>query len=146
MNSVANVRLASLTDAEELSRLNQEFNGGVKRSPAKIIEHLNINRNEWIAVAEISGRIVGFGCAQSLYSFCYDEPYGEITELYVEEAARRQGIAIALISCLEENLRKRGVRSMRVLTGRRNAAAIRTYEHCNYVKDDEQMLKRNLED
>ncbi len=146
MNSVTSVRLASFTDAEELSRLNQEFNGGVKRPPAKIIEHLNINRNELIAVAEISGKIVGFGCAQSFYSFCYEEPHGEITELYVEEAARRKGIAIAIISCLEENLRERGVKSMKVLTGRRNNAAIRTYEHCNYVKDDEQMLKKRLED
>ncbi|NIK80601.1 GNAT superfamily N-acetyltransferase [Paenibacillus castaneae] len=99
-----------------------------------------------IAVAEISGKIVGFGCAQSFYSFCYEEPYGEITELYVEEAAQRKGIAIAIISCLEENLRERGVKSMKVLTGRRNNAAIRTYEHCNYVKDDEQMLKKRLED
>ncbi|WP_235550163.1 GNAT family N-acetyltransferase [Paenibacillus sp. Soil724D2] len=49
-----------------------------------------------IAVAEISGKIVGFGCAQSFYSFCYEEPHGEITELYVEEVARRKGIAIEL--------------------------------------------------
>lgn len=139
-----NVRLASLTDAEELSRLNHEFNGGEKRSPAKIIERLNHN-NELIAVAEISGKIVGFGCAQSFYSFCYEEPYGEITELYVEEAARRKGIAIAIISCLEDNLRTLGVRSMKVLTGRRNNAAIKTYENCNYVKDDEQLLKKRLD-
>ena len=90
MNSVTIVRLASFTDAEELSRLNQEFNGGVKRPPTKIIEHLNINRNELIAVAEISGKIVGFGCAQRFYSFCYEEPHGEITELYVEEAAEEK--------------------------------------------------------
>jgi len=139
------VRLASLTDAEELSRLNQEFNGGEKRPPSKIIERLNINHNELIAVAEISGKIVGFGCAQSIYSFCYEEPHGEITELYVEEAARRKGIAIAIISCLEEYLRARGVRSMKVMTGRRNTAAIKTYESCNYVKDDEQFLQKKLE-
>nr|WP_235549223.1 GNAT family N-acetyltransferase [Paenibacillus sp. Root444D2] len=99
-----------------------------------------------IAVAEISSKIVGFGCAQSFYSFCYEEPHGEITELYVEEVARRKGIAIAIITCLEENLRERGVKSIKVLTGRRNNAAIKTYEHCNYVKDDEQMLKKRLED
>ncbi|WP_268626094.1 GNAT family N-acetyltransferase [Paenibacillus alvei] len=145
MNSDAIVRLATLTDAEELSRLNQEFNGGVKRAPAKIIESLNINHNELIAVAEINGKIVGFGCAQSFYSFCYEEPHGEITELYVEEAARRKGIAISIISYLEENLRERGVKNMKVLTGKRNNAAIRTYEHCDYVKDDEQVLKKRLE-
>lgn len=144
MDSTAKVRLASSADAEELSRLNQEFNGGVLRPAAKIIEHLNINRNELIAVAEMNGRIVGFGCGQCFSSFCYDEPYGEITELYIEEAARRQGMAVALISCLEENFRQRGVKSIKVLTGSSNIAAIRTYEQCSYVKEDEQMLVKHL--
>lgn len=138
------VRLATLTDAEGLSRLNQEFNGGEKRPPSKIIESLSINNNELISVAEIDGRIVGFGCAQCFYSFCYEEPYGEITELYVEEAARRKGIAVAIISCLEEKLKERGVKCMKVLTGRRNTAAIKTYEHCNYTMDDEQLLKKKI--
>jgi len=140
------VRLATLSDVEELSRLNQEFNGGEKRPPEKIIESLNINHNEIIVVAEISGAVVGFGCAQSFYSFCYEEPYGEITELYVEEAARKKGVAMAIISYLEKNLRSHGVRSVKVLTGRRNNAAIKTYQHCNYTKNDEQMLKKRLED
>ncbi|WP_254075581.1 GNAT family N-acetyltransferase [Paenibacillus tritici] len=144
MDSMAKVRLASSTDAEHLSILNQEFNGGVPRPAAKIREQLNINRNELIAVAEMNGRIVGFGCGQCYSSFCYDEPYGEITELYVEEAARRQGMARALIACLEANFRQRGVKSIKVLTGRSNIAAICTYEQCSYVKDDEQMLEKHL--
>lgn len=145
MNSDIKVRLASVTDAEELSRLNQAFNGGDKRPPHQIRESLKIN-NELIAVAEIKGKAVGFGCAQSFYSFCYEEPQGEITELYVEEAARRRGIAGAIISCLEENLRKRGVKDVRVLTGKRNDAAIKTYEHCNYVKGHELLLTKRIED
>jgi len=36
----AYIRLAISSDAEELSRLNQEFNGGEKRPPDKIIEAL----------------------------------------------------------------------------------------------------------
>ncbi|OZB96581.1 GNAT family N-acetyltransferase [Paenibacillus sp. XY044] len=145
MNTDIRVRLASVTDAEELSRLNQAFNGGDKQPPRQIMESLRIN-NELIAVAEMMGKVVGFGCAQSFYSFCYEEPQGEITELYVEEAARRRGIAGALIFCLEENLRKRGVKSVKVLTGNRNNAAIKTYEHCNYVIDDELMLTKRIGD
>lgn len=143
MNADVKVRLASLTDAEELSRLNQEFNGGDRRPPAQIMKSLSTN-NELVAVAEMTGRIVGFGCAQSFDSFCYEEPQGEITELYVEEAARRKGIAAAILSCLEENLGKRGVKEIKVLTGRDNEAAIRTYEHSQYVIDDEIFLKKNL--
>ncbi|WP_343049584.1 hypothetical protein [Paenibacillus phytohabitans] len=55
-------------------------------------------------------------------------------------------MAIAIISCLEENFRERGVKSIKVLTGRSNTAAIRTYEQCSYVKDDEQMLEKRLDD
>ncbi|APQ60469.1 Acetyltransferase YpeA [Paenibacillus polymyxa] len=146
MNPDLMVRRATITDAEELSRLNQEFNGGEKRPLAKIVERLSTNHDELIAVAETGGKIVGFGCAQSFYSFCYELPHGEITELFVEEAARRKGIAIAIISFLEEKLRERGVISMRVLTGRGNNVAIKTYEHCNYVKDDEQVLMKRLPD
>lgn len=145
MNSAPYARLATVTDATALSRLNQEFNGGAPRPPAKIMEYLHTNRNEVIAVAELNGVIVGFGCAQSLYSFCYDEPYGEITELYVQEAARRKGVALTIIACLEENLQERGVKSIRILTGRKNTAAIQFYEHCHYVQDDEQLLEKRLQ-
>lgn len=100
----------------------------------------------FLAVAEIGGKIVGFGCAQSFESFCYIELQGEITEMYVEETARRKGIATLLISCLEENLKNRGVLIIKVLTGRQNDVAIKTYEHCNYVKDDELLLKKRLID
>lgn len=100
--------------------------------------------SEIIAVAEMDGRVVGFGCAQSFRSFCYKEPLGEITEMYVEEAFRRKGAATALLSCLEMQLRKRGVAEVKILTGRRNHSAIRTYKRCQYEEDDEQLLKKQL--
>lgn len=100
----ARIRLASPSDANELSRLNQEFNGGDQRTSADIIESLN-DSAELIAVAEIGGKVVGFGCAQSFRSFCYNGLQGEFTEMYVEEAARRKGIATSLIFYLEENLK-----------------------------------------
>ncbi|MBP1989608.1 ribosomal protein S18 acetylase RimI-like enzyme [Paenibacillus eucommiae] len=139
----ARIRLASPSDANELSRLNQEFNGGDQRPAADIIESLN-DSAELIAIAEIGGKVVGFGCAQSFRSFCYSGLQGEITELYVAEAARRKGIATSLIFYLEECLKKRGVKSVKVLTGRRNHAAIKTYEQCDYHKDDELLLKKKL--
>ncbi len=145
MNTGVRARLASIADAEELSRLNQEFNGGDGRPPAQIAKSLNAG-NELVAVAEINGRVVGFGCAQSYHSFCYEEPQGEITELYVEEHARRRGIAAAILSCLEDYLGKRGVKEIKVLTGKGNVAAICTYEHSGYVVDDELLLIKTFGD
>ena len=139
------VRLATPKDAEVLSKLNQEFNGGNGRASHEIIESME-KGSELIAVAELDGRVVGFGCAQSFESFCYKELQGEITELYVEEASRRKGIAVSLISYLEEKLRKLGVCRVKVLTGRNNEIAIKTYKHCNYIEDDELLFKKKLMD
>jgi ribosomal protein S18 acetylase RimI-like enzyme len=137
------VRLATKNDAEELSRLNQEFNGGDRIHGSEIIESLN-KSTELIAVAVINDKVVGFACAQSFKSFCYQELQAEITEMYVEEASRRKGIASSLISFLEGNLQARGVKNIKVLTGRENNSAIKTYEICNYVKDDELVLHKRL--
>lgn len=137
------VRMAITSDAEQLSILNQEFNGGSSRPVSNIVESLN-KRTELVAVAINHDKIVGFACAQSFDSFCYEEPHGEITELYVGEAARKKGVATLLISCLEVNLQKNGVKSVKVLTGKDNNAAIKTYEHCNYVVDEDLLLKKKL--
>ncbi|MNV70670.1 putative acetyltransferase [compost metagenome] len=64
--------------------------------------------------------------------------------MYVEEAARRRGIAASLISFLEDKLQARGVKYVKVLTGRKNHVAIKTYERCNYVQDDELLLHKKL--
>ncbi|MEJ8547284.1 GNAT family N-acetyltransferase [Brevibacillus borstelensis] len=136
-------RLAAENDAEELARLNQLFNGGDRRPSPEIIESMRTS-SELIAVAECDGKIVGFGCAQSFQSFCYGELLGEITEIYVEESARGKGAAALLISCLEKHLKQRGVAEMKVLTDSQNAVAIRTYERCGYVVDDEVLLKKQL--
>jgi GNAT superfamily N-acetyltransferase len=61
-----------------------------------IVESLN-KSTELVAVAVNNDKIVGFACAQRFDSFCYNEPQAEITELYVEEAARKKGVATLLI-------------------------------------------------
>ncbi|SMF85004.1 Ribosomal protein S18 acetylase RimI [Paenibacillus uliginis N3/975] len=138
-----NVRLATISDADALSRLNLEFNGGDKRPVSEIIKCLNSN-NELVAVATLMDEVIGFGCAQSFKSFCYIGAYGEITEMYVKESARRNGVATSLISFLENQLHSRGVKTVKILTGRDNKSAIKAYELSGYVKDDEVMLKKKL--
>nr|WP_249435710.1 GNAT family N-acetyltransferase [Paenibacillus sp. Marseille-Q4541] len=122
-----------------MSRLNLEFNGGEKRPVSEIIKSLNSN-NELVAVATIEDEVIGFGCAQSFKSFCYIEAYGEITEMYVQESARRKGVATSLISYLENQLHSLGVKTVKILTGRNNIPAIKAYELSGYVQDDEVLL------
>lgn len=137
------VRLATIKDADVLSSLNYEFNGGDKRPEAEIIESLNTG-NELVAVAELWDEVVGFACGQSSQSFCYAASHGEITEMYVQESARRKGVAVALLAFLEAQLRLRGVGTVKILTGRTNDPAVATYASCGYVKHDEVFLEKRL--
>lgn len=92
----------------------------------------------------MNGKVVGFACAQCFASFCYREAQGEITEMYVELSARRKGLAVSMITLLEEKLAACGVKNIKILTGSDNDAAIKTYERCGYVQDDELLLQKKI--
>jgi len=138
-----NIRLATKADAEDLSRLNHEFNGGDRRAVSEILHSLN-HSNELVAIAVLNGETMGFACAQSFSSFCYDELQGEITEVYVRASARRQGLATAMITLLEEKLYNRGVREIKVLTGKTNDKAIKVYESLKYEMKNERLFYKEL--
>jgi ribosomal protein S18 acetylase RimI-like enzyme len=127
----------------ELSRLNQEFNGGERVNPEIIKESIQKN-SELIAVATIDDKLVGFACAQSFHSFCYLNAHGEITEMYIEKHARRMGVASLLISFLEEKLLEFGVTSIKILTGKDNEAAINTYLRNDFTLENEVVLEKKI--
>jgi ribosomal protein S18 acetylase RimI-like enzyme len=136
------IRWANENDAEILATLNEEFNGtGLTTNEIKksLSEY-----DELVALAIKDDVPVGFACAQCFTSFCYRDRQGEITEMYIKEAARRKGLASLLISFLEQELRLRGVKSVKILTGRNNDSAFKTYERSNYVKKDYVAFQKNL--
>ncbi|KOY17406.1 GNAT family N-acetyltransferase [Paenibacillus xylanivorans] len=136
------IRWANATDAEELLKLNDAFNG-VGTSIEEVIDSLALS-NELIALAVIDDQAVGFACAQYFKSFCYRGLQGEITEMYIAEAARRRGLATLLIAFIEEELRERGVTNVKILTGQRNEMAIKTYVKSNYARTEEVLLQKKL--
>ncbi|UHA75759.1 GNAT family N-acetyltransferase [Paenibacillus sp. 481] len=136
------LRWATATDAQALVKLNDEFNG-VGITEEEVADNLSYS-NELVALAFINELPVGFVCAQYYKSICYSSPYAEITELYIRDGARRRGVATLLLGFVEEELKLRGVKSVKVLTGKKNGSAIRTYEKSNYVKKEEQVLHKKL--
>ncbi|WP_260870939.1 GNAT family N-acetyltransferase [Paenibacillus xylanexedens] len=136
------IRRAGAKDAKYLAQLNDEFNG-VGISKEEIIESLSYS-NEIVVIALINDRPVGFACAQYFKSICYSEPYAEVTELYITGDARRQGMATKVLDFIENELILKGVRSVKVLTGKKNETAIKTYENSNYIKKEEQVLQKKL--
>src|SRR5512132_2489518 len=102
------IRIATPSDAGDLARMNAAFNG-VFDSAAQIAARLAACADiETAILAELDGQVVGFACVRVVPCVLYAEPYAELTELYVEPAFRRRGIARALIARAEQLARARG--------------------------------------
>ena len=96
------IRRAREEDAEQLIKLNSEFNN-VTVPQASVRESIKNNSSEVVFVAQLEGELVGFVCAQIQYSFCYVGQQAEITEIYVATDSRRRGIAERLMMAAEES-------------------------------------------
>ena len=76
----------------------------------------------WL-VAERAGRGVG------LVAVCpLEEGVGELKRLYVADEARRQGVALRLLSAAEDAARELGMSALRLETGTRQPEAMALYE------------------
>lgn len=139
------VRLATLNDAEQLNRLNDEFNGKGETSLEHIKDSLINNHQEIIVVDDENGTLAGFVCVQLKKSFCYDEYMPEITEVYVNQKYRRKGIAKGMISFAESHCRKNyALHKFELLTGTENFTAQAVYAQLGYVNDGEIHLSKRV--
>ncbi|WP_017811173.1 GNAT family N-acetyltransferase [Paenibacillus shenyangensis] len=141
MNQVQIVHAAA-EHADELAAMNLEFNGVIMEEE-QLREYL-ANRREIILIAMDGEQAAGFICAQVFHSFCYERPNAEITELYVREAAREQGVASRLVRQMEQELRTSGVKTVTILTSSYNEPAWRTYESAGYRTQEETVFQRKL--
>ncbi|WP_227779560.1 GNAT family N-acetyltransferase [Paenibacillus sp. P13VS] len=136
------VREAVREDVPFLIELNDQFNG-VRRSRGEVETDL-LNGREVIVVAVMEEQVVGFACGQIYKSFCYAEHQAEITEMYIQESARRNGLAGMMIERLEGIFNHSGVKNIKILTGNKNAKAIKTYEKAGYDREDEFVFAKEL--
>ena len=137
------IRLATVNDAEQLRRLNEEFNGE-EITIESIRESLRDNQQEVVIVDEEDNLLVGFVCVQLKKSFCYDDYMPEITEVYVMSEYRKRGIASNMILFAEEYCSKKyPLHKYELLTGKKNVAAQSVYGKLGYADDEEiHMVKR----
>ena len=137
-------RVAQLADAPELKKLNDLFNGDGCNTLEAIEESLRRNEQEIVCVAADGNKLVGFCCGQFLKSMCYPYSYAEITELYVMDEYRKQGIGRHLLHFVEDILVKREVKHLHVLTGNKNVVAQTLYRSCGYADTSEILLDKNI--
>ena len=138
-------RLARGADAPELLKLNGLFNGSGCNTVKAVAESLEGNGREMVCVAAEGKTLAGFCCGQIQQSICYSYPFAEITELYVTDAYRRQGIGKQLLVMMENELFKRGVKHLHVLTGRENHIAQALYRSYGYGDTSEILLDKSIE-
>jgi len=115
-------------DAEAISRLITEFTQ-LPTTATQIQQRLARSRGiEHPILAEIDGNVVGFASLRLLNYLGEDEPYAEISELFVSASYRRLGIARALMAELEARARAAGASSLAVLTAADNDPAKALYQ------------------
>jgi putative acetyltransferase len=87
-------------------------------------------------VARRDGQALGTGAARVMPGepATGGEPYGEIKRMFVDPAARGQRIGEQILATLESHLAAEGVRWSLLETGEEQAAAVRLYERCGYVR------------
>lgn len=124
-------------DASGLYKLNTAFNGPGKKTVQDMAENLKAPGNEWIFVACCNEEPIAFCCCQIIYSFCYEAPSVQLTELYVDPAFRRKNVARGLLELVEKRCRAQSVDSLTLLTGDDNLPARSFYEGCGFALSGE---------
>ena len=139
------IRKANVSDAEQLSILNNEFNGKGETTTDNIRNSLVNNRQEVVIVAEESNELVGFVCVQLKKSFCYDEYFPEITEVYVKPSYRKRGTASKMITFAEDYcIKNYPLHKYELLTGRKNIIAQAVYSKLGYIEDNELHFSKRI--
>lgn len=132
MTAIVQTRIPTPDDAPALARLNAAFNE-TSDSPEQIAARLRDPRRvETPILAEIDGLAVGFAALRVVPSVFYAEPYAELTELYVEAAYRRRGVARALVVHAEQLAQAAGATQVYLLTGIDNEEAQQFYGAVGY--------------
>ena len=139
------VRKATVNDAEQLCVLNEEFNGTGETTVDHIRNSLMNNQQEVVIVDEENGMLTGFVCVQLKKSFCYDAYMPEITEVYVNPAYRKKGIAGKMIAFAEDYCSKSyPLHKYELLTGKKNITAQSVYDRLGYIDDNKLHLSKRV--
>ena len=127
------IRQATPDDATELARLLDLFDT-MGATPEQVAARMRACQNVLTTfIGELDGRPVGFACLRLVPHLQGDEPYAELTDIYVEEPFRRQGVARALIVRVEVAARAGGAGGAVIITGFDNERAQAAYRASGYA-------------
>jgi len=136
------VREATAEDATELARMLDLFDH-IGATPEQVAGRMLACQNVLTTyLGELDGQPVGFACLRLVPHLQGDEPYAELTDIYVDAPFRRHGVARALIARVEEAARASGASEMVIITDFDNEVARAAYRAAGYADWALAMRKR----
>jgi ribosomal protein S18 acetylase RimI-like enzyme len=104
---------------------------------ARMLVRTVAERNGCLLMARTETDIVGFACAWAEED---DDPllrndartHAYVSDIFVEEAWRRRGVAVRLLRALEVEMRSRGYRRIRICSKAANHLALECYKKAGY--------------
>jgi GNAT superfamily N-acetyltransferase len=127
------IRPAQLADSDVLASLVTQL--GYRTSAAQMHRRLSVLLSlpdYHTFVALIPDRVVGMVSVWLGYAVEFDERYGRITALAVDESVRRQGVGRALVDYTEQWLRAQHAGMVTLTSGSHRREAHKFYESLGY--------------
>ncbi len=147
-------RLARTTDAPQVDHLLAVYRAEVEAPQRKSVElDLSGEGPLFLLVAERHaldepgepGELVGMLAAHRCYNFMQDAPFLLLTDIYVEAAQRRSGVAGALLQMAEVLAMELECASMSIIVAHINDAALTTAARAGFYKHDELLISRAVD-
>jgi GNAT superfamily N-acetyltransferase len=136
------VRQATPDDAMELARMLDLFDR-MGATPEQVATRMHTCQSVLTTyLGEMNGQPVGFACLRLVPHIQGDEPYAELTDIYVDAPFRRHGVARALIARVEAAARSAGASEVVLITGFDNEDAQAAYRAVGYADWALAMRKR----
>lgn len=141
MTKQIQISLASIDDAPDIARLNMLFNEGRKSAEDIATDMQSPARVESVILAKSPDQTIGFALIRIVPTVLYETPHAELTELYVMEEFRQQGVASDLIAFAEKIAIQKGADSLLIQTGDDNIPALALYHKLGYEEYDVTLKK-----
>jgi ribosomal protein S18 acetylase RimI-like enzyme len=136
------VRQATPDDATDFARMLDLFDR-MGATPAQVAARMLACQNVLTTfLGELDGQPVGFACLRLVPHVQGDEPYAELTDIYVDASVRRYGVARALIAHVEAAARAAGASEVVIITDFDNEDAQAAYRASGYANWALAMRKR----
>ena len=136
------VRQATADDATVLARMLDLFDH-IGATPEQVAARMRACQSVLTTyLGEMDGQPVGFACLRLVPHLQGDEPYAELTDIYVDAPFRRHGVATALIAQVEAVARAAGASEMVIITDFDNEVARSAYRAAGYADWALAMRKR----